>query len=209
MKTLGIIGSGHLGQQIAHYAISDKHFDRVVFFDDFTADTMRNGHPILGTTATIEASYKNAQFDEIIIGIGYNHLPIRKEMYQKYAGSIPFATIIHSTVWKDPTAQVAAGCVIYPTCCLDAEVVIAENTILNVGCTIAHDTQIHAHCFLSPRVCIAGFVTVGETCIIGINTTIIDNITITPQTRLGGGTVVVKNIEKSGLYVGNPQRFIR
>ena len=35
-KTLAIIGSGHLGQQIAHYAISDNHYCKVVFFDDFS-----------------------------------------------------------------------------------------------------------------------------------------------------------------------------
>jgi NADH/NAD ratio-sensing transcriptional regulator Rex len=48
MKTLAIIGSGHLGQQIAHYAISDNHYDKVVFFDDFTVEKQINGYQILG-----------------------------------------------------------------------------------------------------------------------------------------------------------------
>jgi acetyltransferase-like isoleucine patch superfamily enzyme len=46
-------------------------------------------------------------------------------------------------------------------------------------------------------------------CILGINATVIDNITIVSNTQLGGGSVVIKNIEHSGLYVGNPTRFIR
>ena len=33
-KRLAILGAGHLGQQIAHYAISDKQYSQVVFFDD-------------------------------------------------------------------------------------------------------------------------------------------------------------------------------
>ena len=37
-KTLAIIGSGHLGQQIAHYALSDNHYEKVLFFDDFSND---------------------------------------------------------------------------------------------------------------------------------------------------------------------------
>jgi NADH/NAD ratio-sensing transcriptional regulator Rex len=37
-KTLAIIGSGHLGQQIAHYTISDKQYEKLVFFDDFTSE---------------------------------------------------------------------------------------------------------------------------------------------------------------------------
>ena len=31
MKTLGIIGAGDLGKQIAYYAINDNHYDEVVF----------------------------------------------------------------------------------------------------------------------------------------------------------------------------------
>ncbi len=34
-KTLAIIGAGHLGQQIAHFAIEDNHYSKVVFFDYF------------------------------------------------------------------------------------------------------------------------------------------------------------------------------
>ena len=37
-KVLAILGSGHLGQQIAHFAISDNHFEKVVFFDDFNEE---------------------------------------------------------------------------------------------------------------------------------------------------------------------------
>jgi acetyltransferase-like isoleucine patch superfamily enzyme len=62
---------------------------------------------------------------------------------------------------------------------------------------------------LSPRVALAGFVTVEEMCILGINATVIDNINIVSKTQIGGGSVVIKNIEQSGLYVGNPIRFIR
>lgn len=43
----------------------------------------------------------------------------------------------------------------------------------------------------------------------GANIKVIDNISIVSKTQIGGGTVVTKNIEHNGLYVGNPQRFIR
>jgi acetyltransferase-like isoleucine patch superfamily enzyme len=29
------------------------------------------------------------------------------------------------------------------------------------------------------------------------------------KTQLGGATVVIKSLEKSGLYVGNPAKFVR
>jgi sugar O-acyltransferase (sialic acid O-acetyltransferase NeuD family) len=208
-KTLAIIGSGDLGQQIAHYAISDNHYKKVVFIDDFTTEKTIIGHEVIGKTNDIEFLFKQKKFDEIIIGIGYKHLEIRKEIFEKFNKTIPFGKIIHSTSWLDSTTIVKEGCVIYPRCSLDANVVIEENTILNIATTIAHDTTIGKHCFLSPRVAVAGFVFINEQCIIGINSTIIDNIVICKNTQIGGGTVVIKNIEKNGLYVGNPAKYIR
>lgn len=209
MKTLAIIGSGHLGQQIAHYAIADKHYGNVVFFDDVATEKSVAGFEILGTSEAVTAAFGQNQFDELLIGIGYKHLKARSELYEKFNGQIPFGKIIHSTVWADPTAKIENGCVIYPGCVIDAHAVISENTVLNVSCTIAHDTTIGKHCFLSPRVAVAGFVNVGGQCILGINATIIDNISIAARTQIGGGTVVIKHIETSGLYVGNPHKFIR
>lgn len=209
MKTLAVIGSGHLGQQIAHYAIADKHYDKVVFFDDVSTEKSVGGFKILGTSDAIESAFANNEFDEILIGIGYKHLKVRAQLFDRFYAKIPFGKIIHSSVWVDPTATVEPGCVIYPGGVIDAHAVISANTILNVSCTIAHDTTIGKHCFLSPRVAVAGFVKTGEQCILGINATVIDNITITANTQIGGGTVVIKNIETSGLYVGNPHKFIR
>lgn len=209
MKTLAIIGAGDLGQQIAHYAITDNHYTKVIFFDDFSVGKTINGFTVLGSLEDIIDSYKKNKFQEIIIGIGYKHLDKRKELFEKFIPNIPFGKIIHSSVWIDPTSQVMQGSVIYPGCVLDAKSIISENTILNVSCTIAHDTLVGPHCFLSPRVAIAGFVKVEEKCILGINSTIIDNISICANSQLGGGTIVIKNIEQAGLYVGNPSRLIR
>ncbi|GAA4045053.1 acetyltransferase [Flavobacterium chungnamense] len=208
-KTLAIIGSGHLGQQIAHYALSDNHYEKVVFFDDFSNETHTSGFPILGNVDAIEKEFAKQSFDELILGIGYKHLVIRKQLFERFSEIIPFGKIIHSTSWVDVTATVEKGCVIYPFCSIDAHAVIKQNTILNISCTVAHDTIVGEHCFLSPRVALAGFIKVEELCILGINSTVIDNVSIISNTQLGGGTVVIQNITQKGLYVGNPHRFIR
>jgi sugar O-acyltransferase (sialic acid O-acetyltransferase NeuD family) len=208
-KILAILGSGYLGQQIAHYAISDNHYKKVVFFDDFSTEKATNGFEILGTSEDITSAFDEKIFDEILIGIGYKHLSARKSFYERFSNKIPFGKIIHSSSWIDITAKINEGCVIYPCCCIDAHSVIGSNTVLNVSCTIAHDTIIGKHCFLSPRVALAGFINIQDMCILGINSTIIDNITIVSNTQLGGGTVVINNIDNAGLYVGNPHRFVR
>jgi sugar O-acyltransferase (sialic acid O-acetyltransferase NeuD family) len=209
MKSLAIIGCGDLGQQIAYYAISDNHYDKVIFFDDFSTSKTVNGFLIAGNSDCVEKEFLLKSFDELIIGIGYKHLEIRKKMYERFDGKIPFGKIIHSSSWLDKSSKIGFGCVIYPRCSIDANVVIENNIIINIGCTVAHDTRIQNHCFLSPRVALAGFIDVEEQCVLGINSTIIDNIKIIAKTQIGGGTVVIKSIEKPGLYVGNPMKFIR
>ncbi len=208
-RTLGIIGAGDLGQQIAHFAITDHHYDEVVFFDDFTTSSEINGYKVIGKINHVDAAYQAKVFDELLIGIGYNHIGFRKSLYQQFADTIPFGKLIHSTCWIDKTATIHQGCVLYPNCCIDAYVTLDSNTIANVNCSISHHTYIGQHCFLSPRVAIAGFVEVNEQSIIGINATVIDNIKIVKNTRIGGGTVVINDILTSGLYVGNPAKFIR
>jgi len=209
MKTLAIIGSGDLGQQIAHYALSDNQYAKVVFFDDFSNEKSVNSIPIIGKTTDVEKAFELKQFDELLIGVGYKHLEVKKELFEKFKNKIPFGRIIHSTSWVDPTAIIENGSVIYPGCMIDAKSIIKENAILNIGCTITHDTSIGEHSFLSPRVAVAGFVTIKEQCLLGINSTIIDNINIISNTQIGAGALVIKSIEKKGLYVGNPLRFIR
>jgi sugar O-acyltransferase (sialic acid O-acetyltransferase NeuD family) len=208
-KILAIIGAGDLGQQIAHYAINDQHYEKVVFFDDFTTSDQIMGHKVVGKTSDVEAFYKKNEFNELIIGIGYKHLAVRKALFQQFERNIPFATIVHSTCWIDETATIKPGCVVYPNCSIDAHATIGHNSILNINCSISHHSQVGAHCFLSPRVAIAGFVKMEEQVIIGINATIIDNININKNTQIGGGTVVINDIINSGLYVGNPAKFIR
>ena len=208
-KILAILGAGHLGQQIAHYAISDKQYDEIVFFDDFTDEKIVFGHKVIGKISELEDAFKNNKFDEVLIGIGYKHLAVRKELFELFNHKIPFGTFIHSSSWIDKTAIINEGVVIYPGCRIDAFSIIDCNSILNISCSIAHNTYIGKHCFLSPSVAIAGFVKVEEQCIIGINATIIDNIKIVAKTQIGAGAVVIKNITICGLYVGNPTKCIR
>lgn len=210
MKRIAIIGSGHLGQQIAYHIHQDTEDKVVAFFDEFQEKgSLVNKIPVIGGNSDALKEFANNSFDEILIAIGYKHIDFKKRIFEELKDKIPFYTFVHSSVYVDSSAKIGQGSVIYPCCVIDQKVEIGENVLLNVSCTIAHDTKIGSNSFLSPSVAIAGFVNVGEQCIVGINSTIIDNINIVPKTQIGGGTVVINDIEKSGLYVGNPARFVR
>jgi UDP-3-O-[3-hydroxymyristoyl] glucosamine N-acyltransferase len=75
------------------------------------------------------------------------------------------------------------------------------------NCTIGQDVAIAANCG------IAGSTTVGDRCVIAGNVGISGHLNIGPDVRLGGGTVVLKDVTEPGDYMGHPllekRRFLR
>jgi sugar O-acyltransferase (sialic acid O-acetyltransferase NeuD family) len=209
-KRLAIVGSGDLGQLIAHHASVDADFHVVGFFDDADQVGRRTAYgPILGRTSDCRSHFQGGAFDCFAFGIGYKHAGLRASLFKDLARSIPAATIVHSSCFVDRTAHVPPGAVLLPGCVLDKGVVLGENVLLNTACAIAHDTRVGNNCFLGPRVSLAGFIEIGESCFLGVSTTIIDRIKICAGVQTGGGAVVINNITEPGLYVGVPARRVR
>lgn len=211
MKRLLIVGAGDLGQQIAHFASSDKQFEVVGFVDDWQENgTIVNGVPVLGSIDDLLSLYAKNMFDETLIGVGYKHFGFRKELYDRFKDKIPFATFVHSSCYVDPTAEIGKGVVIYPRCIIDSHVRIQNNVLVNFGVGLGHDSVIGSHSFLAPMVSLSGKVETGEMCFMGTGAVVLDHLILAKSTTIGGGAVVVKNIiESNSIYVGNPARFLK
>jgi sugar O-acyltransferase (sialic acid O-acetyltransferase NeuD family) len=205
MKLLAIIGSGDLGQQIAHHVQYSSDLKVVGFIDDFAErGSVKNRIKVIGKVNEIDLLFQQGVFDCLLIGIGYKHFALREAIFDRFKGIIPFATFIHPSSYVDPTCEIGEGVVIYPGSTLDMKVKIEDNVLINIGCNIAHDSSIGRHSFISPGVSIAGFVSVGKRTSLGIGTVVIDNIKIDDDIRTGGGAVIVKHIDQKGLYIGIP-----
>jgi len=206
-RRLAIIGSGDLGRQVAHHASLNK-FEVVGYFDDFN-DVSNDQYPILGKVSEIVDQFAENSFDKLFIAIGYKHMKVRKQLFNQFYKSIPFANIIHDSAIIDPSVEIGEGNIIYPGVAIDSNSIIHNNVLINIGSTIAHDAVIYSHSFLSSKIALAGFTIVNEQCILGINCTIIDNVEIASNTQIGAGSVVLKNVREEGVYVGNPIKKIR
>lgn len=210
MKRVAIIGGGDLGLQLAHHAVATGMIDPVGFFDDtLPLRSKVGGLPVLGGVDDVADAYGSGSFDALLIGIGYRHLALRHQLYERFSTRIPFATVIHPSAIVDPGCRIGPGSVVYPGCVLDMGVTIGANVLLNVGCVIAHDSSVGDGCFFSPAVKLAGFVRVEASSTLGIGTIVIDNVTIASGVRTGAGAVVVDSINEPGLYLGVPARFRR
>lgn len=207
VKRLAIIGSGDMGQHIAHYALGSGQFELAGFYDDFQNVGIEVGKGIvLGKTSHIFDQFRDGLFDEVLLAIGYKHFDLRKALFDQLQGAIPFARLIHPTAYVDLSSKIAEGVVILPGCIIDRNVVIEENVFLNIGSVIAHDSTVRAHSFVAPGVKIAGAASIGQCCFLGVGSTISSRVRVCDRSFIGAGTVVIKNIIEPDYYVGVPAR---
>jgi acetyltransferase-like isoleucine patch superfamily enzyme len=53
-----------------------------------------------------------------------------------------------------------------------------------------------------------GPIIIRENCMVGINTIILPNVEIGPNSVIGAGSVVTRNVSPNSIYAGNPAKFI-
>ena len=210
MKRILIIGAGDLGQQIAHYVSDSIEFKVMGYVDDWAVKgELRNDFPVLGKIDDIEELYDQSIFDELLMGIGYKHFGKRKDLFEKYRGKIPFATYIHPSCYVDNAAQIGQGVIILPRCVVDVQSIINDNAFIYSGTVIGHNSTIGFNSILSLSVTIGGFSCIGESCFIGLGSTIKDDVNIAHDVFIGSGSNVIESITRTGVYVGNPAKYLR
>lgn len=83
---------------------------------------------------------------------------------------------------------------------------IADNVILWSGNHIGHHSKIESHCFFTSHVVLSGRCHVKERSWFGVNSTIRDGIVIEECTLIAMGSLITKNTERFGFYLGSPAK---
>ena len=81
---------------------------------------------------------------------------------------------------------------------------IGVQSIVNTACVVEHDVVIGDFTMLAPHSTVCGFTKIGNNCWVGAGATINNVIKICDDVMLGSGSVVIKDIDESGTYVGVP-----
>ena len=199
-RRLAIVGASALGQQLKGHAEATDLYDVVGFFDDFAVPAA----DVLGKTDAIDDVYLANRFDCLAIGVGYKAMVFRDAMAQKWTGRIPLARIVHRSAVVDASAIVGEGVVLLANAVLDQRVELGSNCFLSLAATISHDTVIGDSTYISPKATVCGNCKIGRRVFLGAGCVIRDGITICDDAVVGAGAVVVKDIVRPGVYVGNP-----
>jgi sugar O-acyltransferase (sialic acid O-acetyltransferase NeuD family) len=202
-KLLIIGASGH-GKVVADIALKMGKWQNIYFLDDDKSIKSSMGLEVIGTSDDV---FTHLDEYEIFVGIGNNATRQRiHEMLETVGASIP--VLIHPNAVIGNQVEIGNGTAVMAGAVVNCCTKIGRGCIVNTSSTIDHDNYIEDFVHISPGAHLAGTVCVGKGSWIGIGSVVSNNINITYDCQVGAGSVVVKDITESGVYVGVPVRRV-
>jgi acetyltransferase-like isoleucine patch superfamily enzyme len=87
--------------------------------------------------------------------------------------------------------------------------IIGEGSKVCVKCNIGHNCIIGKRTFIAPGTLLGGGTKVGSYCYIWQGVITRSNISICDKVIIGAGSLVLNDITKSGVYYGNPAKYVK
>lgn len=211
MKNIAIIGAGGFGREVKTILDSINKVTPSYFFVGFYDDGLQkgeivNGFPVLGGVEDINKINEDCS---IIIAIG--DPKIKSSIFNKISNArIDFPNVIHPNVLiSDDFVEIGVGNIICAGCIITCNIVIKDFVILNLMCTVGHDTTIASFSSFMPSVNISGEVLIEERVYVGTGAKIINQLEIGQNTIVGAGAVVSKSLPENCTAVGIPAKPIK
>jgi len=211
MKNIVIIGAGGFGREVKTLIDSINNqtptYRFLGFYDDgFKKGQIINGCPVLG--GILDINVINIQCS-VVIAVGDPQT--KQGLYEKINNSnVDFPNIIHPNVLlSDDFVEIGMGNIICASCIITCNINIKDFVILNLMCTIGHDTIISSFSSFMPSVNISGDVLIHEKVYVGTGAKIINQLEIGANTIVGAGAVVSKSLPENCTAVGIPAKPIK
>lgn len=210
MKKIAIIGAGGFGREVKmlidQINQQKKKYDIIGFFDDKEYTENINGLPYLGKLSEID----NVDFPLSLV-ISIADPKTKKKIYNTLKnGNIDFPNLIHPSVLiGEDDVELGIGNIICAGTIITVNIKIEDFVILNLSCTVGHDTTIKSYSSFMPSVNISGEVVIHEGVYVGTGAKIINLLEIGEYTIVGAGAVVSKTLPAKCTAVGIPAKPIK
>lgn len=165
-------------------------------------------YEVIGTDEDIPSMINSNTFFLITLG-QIKSATLRLNIFQRLIKlKANIATIVSPKAYVSKYAKLGVGTIVMHQALVNTEVNVGENCILNTGCIIEHEAVVGNHSHVSTQAIVNGGCIIGDEVFIGSNATVANHQVIASRVSVGAGSVVIKNIDESGIYVGNPTRKI-
>ncbi len=211
MKNIAIAGAGGFGREVKTIIDSInqivKEYEFIGFFDDgVSIGSIVNGFPVLGGIEEI-----NNITEPLALAIAIGDPKVKRKVVKKITNPlISYPTLIHPNVLVSSDGiEIGEGCIICGGTIITCNIIIEKFVILNLSCTVGHDTIIEKFSSFMPAVNISGEVIIREGVYVGTGTKIINQVEIGENAIIGAGAVVAKSLPPNCTAVGIPAKAIK
>ena len=211
MRKIAIFGAGGFGREVK-WLIDDINavkptWNFIGYFDDDFSHAKHIGPDhFLGGTSEL-----NAWKESIFLVFAIGNPQVKRKIFQKIDNpSVNYPSLIHPNVCIGKSnVQVGEGCIICAGNIITVDIQIGKHVILNLCCTVGHDSFIGDFSSFMPAVNISGEVNIGEAVYVGTGAKIINQLEIGEETIVGAGAVVAKSLPPKCTAVGIPAKPVK
>ena len=212
MKKIAVFGAGGFGREV-HDMIEQINsvksiYEFIGFFDDgVEKGVIINDYPVLGGINDL-----NQYETPLCVALAIGNPEIKRKVFEKISNpNVIFPTLIHPNVFIGNMKhnKIGNGCIICAGNIITVNIVIEDFVILNLSCTVGHDTTIGRFCSFMPTVNISGEINIGECVYVGTGAKIINQLTIGMNSVIGSGAVVTSDLPTNCTAVGVPAKVIK
>jgi sugar O-acyltransferase (sialic acid O-acetyltransferase NeuD family) len=204
-----IYGAGGLGREIT-LILRDinqvkKSWNLLGFYDDGKQiGEQVDGLPVLGGL-----HHLNTLREKLDVVIAIADPLVRKKISSALTNTyLQFPVLVHPhALTGDPERNTfKKGVIITAGTICTTGISLNEFVIVNLSCTIGHDTKIGKFCTLMPACHISGNVVINEGVLVGTGAIVLQNLKIGEGAIIGAGAVVTKNVSDGKKVIGVPAR---
>jgi len=134
----------------------------------------------------------------------------KKKIVEKLKSfDVKFFNAIHPSAIMSEFIELGDGVIICAGTILTTNIKIGNHVIINLNCTIGHDTVIEDYCSIMPTVKINGNDHFSQGVYVGTGATFIHELKIGAWSTIGAGSVVINDIPENVIAVGIPSKVIK
>jgi sugar O-acyltransferase (sialic acid O-acetyltransferase NeuD family) len=210
-KKIAIFGAGGFGLEVAMLIEQinggSNEWEIIGFFDDgIEKGKIINNYPVLGGIEAVN------QWDKkLYLVYALGHPRIKKAVYEKVNNkNIKYPVLIHPNVimGKCKYVKINEGCIIAAGNIITTNITIGKHVILNLACTVGHETVIGDFSSFMPTCNISGGVQIGEATFWGTGSKVIDGLCVGNNVIVGAGSVIINNVIDNVTVAGVPAKIV-
>jgi len=206
-----IIGAKGFAKEVLEVLHQLNQLENIVFYDDVNTDTptlLYGQFPILKSISEAENYFKTTD-NKFTIGIG--NPVLRKKLYEKFiaVGGVFSSTISPKASIGNFGNTIRDGSNVMTGTVITNDVTIGKGVLINLNCTVGHDSIVGEFVELSPGVHISGNCIIGDYSVLGTNATVLPKVIIGRNVIVGAGAVVSKDLPDNCVAVGIPAKVIK